>query len=221
MICEARKISRGYGEGASRTEALREVSLSIAGGEFVGIAGPSGSGKSTLLNSIGLIDPPDAGEIWFADAPVDLGNPREIESYRRSFIGFVFQNFNLLPALSAVENVMVTALLNGISVSDAEDRAHGLLTRFGLRERVHHFPGELSGGEQQRVAIARALIHEPRLILADEPTGALDSKRGDELVEILAELPSGERAVVMVSHSERALSRCTRIVRLLDGRVQA
>ena len=217
LLAEGKNLSRSYGQGQVQTNALRGVSLAICAGEFVGICGPSGSGKSSLLSILGLVDTPDSGELFLNGRSISYSNSDSVELLRRSYIGFVFQNFNLFPTLSAIENVLVTAMLNGMTHQSAMERAQSLLARVGLAARLSHLPSELSGGEQQRVALCRALVHEPHLILADEPTGALDTAHGDEIIDLLKELPTADRAVVMVSHSERALSRCSRTITMLDG----
>lgn len=220
MIVQTESLGKTYGDGAAVC-ALEEVTLSIASGEFVAIQGPSGSGKSTLLNLIGTLDNPTSGRV-VVDG-VDLGALKgdALADFRRAKIGFVFQLFNLVPTLDALENVMLPLLpyQRGLGFK-LEARARELLTRMGLEERLHHLPGQLSGGEQQRVAIARALINSPSLILADEPTGNLDTKIGEEIVRLLRQLNQEQGlTLVLVTHDATVASQADRIVHMRDGRL--
>ena len=199
--------------------ALRDISLTLTPGEFVGITGPSGSGKSTLLNILGLSDAPSSGTLRFPDGLARLDDEAWLVTARRRFIGYVFQSFNLLGALTALENVALSLVLNGVPWRQAGQRAGNLLERVGLGGRLNHLPAALSGGEMQRVAVCRAVIHEPVLILADEPTGNLDSVTGDAVLELLREYAGPGRVIVMATHSDRALGWCSRQIRLLDGRI--
>lgn len=234
-IVIARDLVKTYENG--RTRALDGVTLEIARGEFVAICGPSGSGKSTLLNLIGALDKPDSGELWVAGE--DLAHSRgDLANFRARKVGFIFQLHNLIPSLTALENVLIPTLgtspsapplkreggfpfplEKGLGVrSDA--RARELLERVGLADKAHRRPPELSGGERQRVAVARALINNPELILADEPTGSLDSKNEKQVLELLRELQS-ERGVtlILVTHDSRVAQNADRVIELLDGRI--
>ncbi len=211
----ARDLVKTYENG--RTRALDGVSLEIFSGEFVAICGPSGSGKSTLLNLIGALDRPDSGELWVAGE--DLARSRgDFAGFRARKVGFIFQLHNLIPSLTALENVLIPTLeLNG---RDAHARARELLERVGLADKAHRRPPELSGGERQRVAVARALVNNPELILADEPTGSLDSKTERAVLELLRGLHS-ERGVtlILVTHDPRVAQSADRVIELVDGRV--
>jgi ABC-type lipoprotein export system ATPase subunit len=220
FIVQIESLIKEYGDVTS-VRALEEVTLSITSGEFVAIQGPSGSGKSTLLNLIGTLDNPTSGRV-VVDG-VDLGTLKgdALADFRRAKIGFVFQLFNLVPTLDALENVMLPLLpyQRGLGFK-LEARARELLTRMGLEERLNHLPGQLSGGEQQRVAIARALINSPSLILADEPTGNLDTKIGEEIVRLLRQLNQEQGlTLVLVTHDATVASQADRIVHMRDGRL--
>jgi putative ABC transport system ATP-binding protein len=217
---ETRDLTKVYGTGDTAVRALDGVSLVIARGESVAIMGPSGSGKSTLLHLLGALDTPSSGEIALAGARYDGLREAELTKLRRDRIGFVFQFFNLLPSLSAEENVLLPALIAGRRDAETRARARSLLERVGLGERANHLPGELSGGEQQRVSIARALLTEPELVLADEPTGNLDTRATDGVLELLKELNAEEgQTLVIVSHDPAAAATAARVVFLRDGRV--
>lgn len=201
--------------------ALAGVSVDIEPGEFVGIAGPSGSGKSTLLHILAALDVPSAGRVTLAGTDVSELSTRQRATLRLNHVGIVFQRFHLLPALSARANVAVPLIEQGLSRSDRRSRAEHLLTEFGLEDRMTHKPGALSGGEQQRVAIARALATDPDILIADEPTGELDTETGARVLDAFEQATSG-RAVVLASHDAQALNRTDRIIRLRDGsQVQA
>lgn len=220
FIVRTKALTKDYGEGTS-VRALDDVSISIVAGEFVAIRGPSGSGKSTLLNLIGTLDTPTSGQIFVGD--VDLGALRgdALADFRRTKIGFVFQLFNLVPTLNALENVTLPLLpyQRGLKF-DLKKRARGLLEEMGLDDRLDHLPGQLSGGEQQRVAIARALVNSPSLILADEPTGNLDTKIGEEIVRLLRQLNQEQGlTLVLITHDATVASQADRIIHLQDGRL--
>ena len=216
-VVEARGLCRVYGSGPEQVHALREVDLSIAGGEFVAIMGPSGSGKSTLLHLVGGLDRPDTGEVLIeGEALADL-NDEALAHLRRRRIGFVLQFFNLFPLLSARENVAFPLLLDGRD--DALALADAALERVGLSERAKHRPGELSGGEQQRVAVARALVTKPAVVLADEPTGSLDSLAGEDVLRLLRAAADDGQAVLLITHHAPAAAYADRVVRLRDGAV--
>lgn len=198
---------------------LREVDLSIEPGELVALVGPSGSGKSTLLNILGLALPPTSGPVTFLGRQVTWRNERGLTKLRREKIGFIFQFFNLLPELNARENIMLTALLNGQSASSAGSRADSLLAQVGLEGFGDRAVQQLSGGEQQRVSICRALAPQPALLLADEPTGSLDSASGTAVLELLRQIAAAGTAVVMATHNEQALKYAARVVRISDGQI--
>ena len=209
-----RGVSKTYRRGSEEIHALQDVSLALEPGQLVAIVGPSGSGKSTLLNLLGCIDTPTRGELRIANQPTSSLSDRELARLRQSFIGFVFQQFFLMPTLTAEENVLMPTLF-----SRKRRDALALLRLVGLTGRARHRPGQLSGGEMQRVAIARALINEPRLLLADEPTGNLDTERAVEIFDVLRQIANAGTAVVIVTHNEDLARRADRVVRLRDGRV--
>jgi putative ABC transport system ATP-binding protein len=218
-LLEARDVERAFGSGATAVQALRGVNLTVADGEMVAIMGPSGSGKSTLLHILGALDRPDAGSVSIDGRRYDDLSDRELTKLRGKFFGFVFQFFNLLPTLSAAENVLLPALVNGERPAHYATRVDELLGRVGLGDRAAHLPTELSGGEQQRVAIARALLRRPRLVLADEPTGNLDSKAGSSVMRLLRSVVDEGQTVVMVTHDPGAAALADRVVFLRDGEI--
>ncbi|WP_067692549.1 ABC transporter ATP-binding protein [Nocardia jejuensis] len=218
-MLELTDITKEYRVGGQRVTALDRISLRIEAGEFTAIIGPSGSGKSTLLHLLGALDSPDSGSIRFQDKEIgDLDDDRQSE-FRRHQVGFVFQFFNLLPTLSAWENVAIPKLLDGTGLRKAKPRALELLDLVGLADRAEHRPAELSGGQMQRVAVARALIMDPPLILADEPTGNLDSKTGAAILQLLGDITREGNSVVMVTHDMGAVRYCDRIITLRDGQI--
>jgi putative ABC transport system ATP-binding protein len=213
-------LEKVYGSGAAATRALDRIDLTLETGEFVAIMGPSGSGKSTLLHIVGALESPSAGHVEIAGRRLDGLRERELTLLRRDHIGFIFQFFNLLPSLSAIENVLLPALIAHRLDESTRRRAHALLQRVGLGERAEHLPSELSGGEQQRVSIARAMLMSPELLLADEPTGNLDSRAGSQVLRLLRELNRDEgHTVVMVTHDPSAAAIADRVVFLRDGRL--
>jgi len=217
---QTESLTKDYGDGTS-VRALEDVSFSIATGEFIAIEGPSGSGKSTLLNLIGTLDYPTSGQIIIDGVDVNALKGNALADFRREKIGFVFQLFNLIPELTALENVLMPLLpyQRGLGFK-LQDRARELLENMGLSERLYHLPGQLSGGEQQRVAIARALINHPRLILADEPTGNLDTQNGADVVNLLRQLNREEGlALVLVTHDHLLAAQADRVLYLKDGRL--
>ena len=217
VILAARNLRRVFRLGDSRVEALRGVSLDIRRGDFVAIVGPSGSGKSTLLHLLGLIDSPSEGSVAIRGEPAHhLGRERRA-GIRLRWLGFVFQSFNLLQLLTARQNVEIVLRLAGAPKSQRRDRAESLLRAVGLGERMQHRPTQLSGGERQRVAIARALANEPEVLLADEPTGNLDSATGAGIVDLLAELNRAGQTVVMVTHNLAVARRAGRLLHMHDG----
>ena len=200
-----------------QTTALYEVSLEISQGEFVAIMGPSGCGKSTLLNMIGLLDNPTSGELWFMDQEVSRYSENDRTDLRNGNLGFVFQSFNLIDELTVFENVELPLLYAGVSTRERVKRVNEALERMQIAHRTEHYPQQLSGGQQQRVAIARAIVTNPRIILADEPTGNLDSTNGNEVMNLLKELNHDGATVVMVTHSEENAREAERIIRMMDG----
>jgi lipoprotein-releasing system ATP-binding protein len=211
-------LTRSFEQGGVRIDVLRGVDLTIAPGEIVALLGPSGSGKSTLLQAVGLLEGGFGGEIAIAGVNVSRLNSDQRTEVRRSYVGFVYQFHHLLPDFSALENVVLPQLVAGKSEAEAEDRARELLVALGLGERLDHRPSQLSGGEQQRVAVARALANKPVLVLADEPTGNLDEKTADRVLEQFLELVRTQGSAALVAtHNERLAARMDRVVRLHDG----
>ena len=216
----ARGLSKTYTMGRRTLEVLRGVDLTVARGEFLALRGASGAGKSTLLHLIGGLDSPNAGEIFFNDRNLAKFSEGELTQFRNRRVGFVFQAYHLLPELTALENVCLPARVARISAVDSEKRGRELLARVGLAKRVEHKPSELSGGEQQRVAIARALVNEPELLLADEPTGNLDSQTGGEIIELLKSLRvEKQMTLIIATHDAKVAAHAQRVVELADGRV--
>lgn len=215
-------VTKVYQQGRRHVEAVRGVSLQIRSGEFVSIMGPSGSGKSTLLHLLGALDTPTTGRVVYHGRDLQSLSDRERSMLRRTRIGFVFQFFNLLPTLTAAENVALPLLLGGAARNLAQKSARAGLERVGLSERAHHFSDELSGGEMQRVAIARALAIEPEIVICDEPTGNLDSTTSAEILTLLRQLPSeGKRSVVMVTHDSNAAAYADRLIFIRDGLIES
>lgn len=210
-------ITKQYKMGTAVVDALRGIDLAIEQGEFVAIVGPSGSGKSTLMNLIGCLDRPTSGEYYLEDRKVDSLSDDELARIRNRKIGFVFQTFNLLPRRDCLHNVELPLLYSNVGGKERHRRAVAILERVGLKERLHHKPNELSGGERQRVAIARALVTNPSIILADEPTGNLDSKTGCEIMAILDELNREGRTIVLVTHEKYIAEYASRIIHIRDG----
>lgn len=199
--------------------ALRGTDLTVAEGEFVAVMGPSGSGKSTLLNVIGCLSQVTAGHVFVGDRDVTKLKPSALDRIRAREVGFIFQSYSLIPTLTALQNVMLAAEYAGIPLKERRNRSLAMLERVGLSDRLEHFPSELSGGEQQRVSIARALVKKPRLLLADEPTGNLDSVTAEETMDLLRTLRGDGQAIVLVTHDSRMAAYADRIVFLKDGRV--
>lgn len=220
-LITARGLERAYGAGDSLVYAIKGINLDINAGEYISLMGPSGSGKTTFFNMIGALDLPTAGEISVGGRRLNDLSQAQLAYLRCVYIGYIFQNYNLIEVVSATKNVALPMRFLGVTEKDADAKARGLLDRVGLGQRSDHLPGELSGGQQQRVAIARALANDPRLILADEPTGNLDSKTGAEIVDLLSDL-SRERGVTVVSatHDHAMLSVSDRVVHLHGGRVE-
>jgi putative ABC transport system ATP-binding protein len=221
-LLELRKIVHGYREAGAWREVLRGVDLTVRAGEQLALVGQSGSGKSTLMHLIGALDVPTSGSLRFGDVDLaQLGEP-DRTLWRRRQVGFIYQFFNLIPTLTVLENVLLPLELNGIAESAGRKVALELLAEVGLADRAESYPDRLSGGEQQRVAIIRALVHEPRLVLADEPTGNLDAATGEQVLDLLDRLVRARgRTLILVTHSAEVASRADRTVRLRDGRIVA
>ncbi|NLK62380.1 MAG: ABC transporter ATP-binding protein [Fusobacteria bacterium] len=217
MIIKLDNITKIYDTGAERVKALKNVNLGIKKGEFVAIIGSSGSGKSTMMNILGCLDVANEGKYFLDGIDISLLNDNEIAEIRNKKIGFVFQSFNLLSKLTALENVEVPMVYSGIKIKDRQKRAFEALERVGLADRVRHRPNELSGGQKQRVAIARSLVNNPKVILADEPTGNLDSNSEKEIMDIFKKLNEEGVTVIMVTHEPEIAAQCKRIVTFKDG----
>ena len=212
-------VTKVYRTTDVETAALDDVSLEVQSGEFLAIMGPSGCGKSTLLNILGLIDSPTSGSYWFRGEDVARCSEEQLTLRRRAGVGFVFQSFNLIDDLNVADNVAVALLYGGVSGSERRQRIAEALERVDLAHRARHMPKQLSGGQQQRVAVARALVANPRLILADEPTGNLDTANGEAVMDLLTRIMRGGTTIVMVTHSDKDAKRAHRVVNMLDGRV--
>jgi putative ABC transport system ATP-binding protein len=219
MLIEVRELVKVYAMGETEVRALAGVSADIAKGEFIAVMGPSGSGKSTFMNVLGCLDRPTSGEYRLAGEPVSQLEPDRLAQLRNRQIGFVFQHFNLLARTPAVENVELPLVYAGMPKKERLERAMRMLDRVGLAERAHHHPAQLSGGQQQRVAIARALVTEPLLILADEPTGALDSHTSLEIMALFQELNRQGMTVIVVTHENEVARFASRVLRFRDGRI--
>jgi putative ABC transport system ATP-binding protein len=220
-IISLERVSRVYAMGHVDVPALVDVSLDVEPGEFVAIVGPSGSGKSTMMHILGCLDRPSAGTYRLGGTPVGDLDDDSLARVRSRTIGFVFQSYNLLPRTTALDNVATPLLYQGIGRTERQRRAREALERLGLGDRLHHEPTELSGGQQQRVAVARAIVTEPALILADEPTGNLDSHTGAEVMGLLRELNDAGRTVILITHDADVAAAADRQVHLLDGRIAA
>lgn len=218
-VLSVRNLSKTYMQGKIPVHALTDVSFGVEKGEFLSIVGPSGSGKSTLLSMIGLLDKPTSGSVFIDGVEVTRAKESEAPRIRREKIGFIFQHFNLMPTLTAFENVDIAMRFARIPKSRRKERAIELLAQMGLFDRMRHKPSELSGGEQQRVAIARALANHPAIILADEPTGEVDTKTRDMIVKILKELSEKGQTILVVTHDIAVSSRTSRIITMRDGRI--
>jgi len=214
------KVSKVYGEGNTEVTALHPMSLDVKAGEFIGIVGPSGSGKSTLLSIAGALLSPSKGDIYIREQNITKLSEKEMTDIRLKKIGFIFQFANLVPYLNVEEQLLYIAKLKKESKQESEKRADHLLAAFGLGERKNHYPNQLSGGEKQRVAIARAFMNNPDLILADEPTASLDSKRAREVVEMMKrEVKESQKAAIMITHDERIFEFADKVIKLSDGRI--
>ncbi|WP_186725629.1 ABC transporter ATP-binding protein [Planomicrobium sp. CPCC 101110] len=213
-------ISKSYFLGDEEQVVLQNVSLTVKKGDFIAILGPSGSGKSTLMNMIGCLDSPSSGDYSLSGQKVDELDESELAAIRNKEIGFVFQQFQLLPRLSARQNVELPLIYAGISEKDRKKRAEEMLERVGLAEKMDNRPNQLSGGQQQRVAIARAMVTEPTILLADEPTGALDQRTGQQIMELFHEINKEGKSIIMITHDQDIARNADRIVHILDGRLR-
>ncbi len=220
MLIELKDIVKIYQVGTEKVGALQGVSLKIEENEYLAIMGPSGSGKSTLMNILGCLDTPSAGIYRFAAELVSEMNDDQLAEIRNREIGFVFQTFNLLPRATALHNVELPLIYNGTPASKRKKIAQEALGMVGLADRMHHKPNELSGGQRQRVAIARALVNKPKIILADEPTGNLDTRTGEEIMEIFEDLHEKGNTIILVTHEEYIAEHTNRIIRLRDGKIE-
>jgi putative ABC transport system ATP-binding protein len=218
-VLRLKKVNKYYRVGTHSLHVLRDLDIEISDGEFVAIMGASGSGKSTLLNILGILDDYDSGEYWLGDTLIQRLTERKAAAYRNRYIGFVFQSFNLLPFKTALENVALPLYYQGVTRRRRNQVAMQYLDRVGLRDWADHLPSEMSGGQKQRVAIARALIGKPRLILADEPTGALDSETSRQIMDLLAEIQQTGITMLVVTHDPDVAARTQRTIRLRDGKI--
>ena len=218
-IIEIKELNKSFMMGEQEIKALDNVDFKVEKGEFVSVIGPSGSGKSTLMNILGLLDVPDSGEYILDGVSVESLSDNKLAEIRNKKIGFIFQNFNLLQRMSALENVQVPLMYSGVENKEASNLAYEFLEKVGLKGREKHLPTQLSGGQQQRVAIARALINKPEIILADEPTGALDSKTSTEIMDMLQELNSNGQTIILITHDITVAKKAKRIVRMSDGKL--
>ncbi|MDO9557648.1 MAG: ABC transporter ATP-binding protein [Coriobacteriia bacterium] len=221
VVLETRDVTKTYFLEGIEVNALRGISLTVREGEMVSLMGPSGSGKSTLMHIVGLLDTPTKGQVILEGEDASTMSPNQLAELRNRYIGFVFQSFNLLPRTSAQANVELPLIYSGVSAGERTRRAKNALERVGLSDRLGHFSSQLSGGQQQRVAVARALVSNPSIVLADEPTGNLDSRSGIEVMAMLQELNAQGITVVVVTHDDRIARHSQRVVRILDGRIQS
>jgi putative ABC transport system ATP-binding protein len=220
MLISIRNLNKTYLMGAEVVEALKNVSLEIEKNEYVALMGPSGSGKSTLMNLVGCLDSPTRGEYWLNGIEVSTMHDSDLAEVRNKQIGFVFQTFNLLGRLTAQENVALPLVYAGVSANERMERAANVLEKVGLKDRMNHKPNELSGGQRQRVAVARALINNPSLLLADEPTGNLDTKTSYEIMSLFDEIHQSGNTIVLVTHEEDIAKHAKHIVRMRDGEIE-
>jgi putative ABC transport system ATP-binding protein len=220
MSIRLNSVSKTYKLGQTAVHALREVSLEIAQGEFVALVGPSGSGKSTLLQMMGALDQPSTGEVWIDERPVNQLGDHELAKIRRDRIGFIFQSFNLIPVLSVFGNVELPLVLQKTPGKERHEKVYAMLERVGLADRAQHKTEELSGGQRQRVAIARALVTNPSIVLSDEPTANLDSKTGEEIIELMRRLNQEQQVTLLfATHDPKIVKHAKRVVSILDGRI--
>ncbi len=219
LVIEIENVSKNFVMGDTVVRALKGVSLKVEQGEYVGILGPSGSGKSTLMNIIGCMDNYDSGEYRLMSIPTDKLNDNQLTMVRNRLIGFVFQKYHLVSTYTVLQNVMIPLLARGYSYKEAEKKEKEKLAMLEMSDRIYHKPNELSGGQQQRAAIARALVGDPKLLLADEPTGALDTKTGEEVLKLFRTLNDMGHTIVMITHDLNVASHAQRIVRIVDGEI--
>ena len=220
MLLEMKDICKDYPQGREVVRVLKDVNLTLNDGDYLAIMGPSGSGKTTLMNLIGCLDVPTSGSYRLAGEDISQAGENKLADIRNHTLGFVFQSFNLLPKLTARDNVALPLLYAGVSKRERSRRAERALEAVGLAERMGFYPSQLSGGQQQRVAIARAMINAPRLLLADEPTGALDTAAGEQVMDLFDELNAGGTAIVLITHEPAVGARAKHLRRILDGRLQ-
>ena len=218
-VIRLERVNRRYLMGGSHIDALGSVDLTVARGDYLAIMGPSGSGKSTLMNIIGCLDTPTGGDYWLNGKPVSAMNEKQLARVRNTEIGFVFQTFNLLPRMTALANVEVPLIYAGVRRRERDERAEEALARVGLADRMSHRPSEMSGGQRQRVAIARALVTNPSIVLADEPTGNLDSTTGREIMALFDRLHSGGNTLIVVTHEAHVAKHARRAIHLSDGNI--
>ena len=218
-MIKLKNIKKSFVLGDEKINALDDISLDIEKGDFIAIIGPSGSGKSTLMNILGLLDVPDSGEYILDEKEVSKLPDNVLAEIRNKKIGFIFQNFNLLPKMNAIENIQVPLFYRGTTEKESKQKAYEVLERVGLNGREHHLPSQLSGGQQQRVAIARAIAGEPEIILADEPTGALDSKTSEEVMEQLRILNENGQTIILITHDINVAKKAKKIIKILDGKI--
>jgi len=218
-ILELQNVGKAYQIDSQKLEVLRGINLEIKKGEFIAIMGPSGSGKSTLMNIIGCLDTPTSGKVIFENRDVSQLSEADLAQIRNKKVGFVFQTFNLIPRTTALANVELPLIYKGLPEGERKTLAKKVLEQFGLGSRISHFPSQLSGGEQQRVAIARALVTQPIIILADEPTGNVDSKTGEEIIKIFQDLNKVGNTIILVTHDKDIASHAKKIIKLYDGEI--
>lgn len=219
-MIELKNLTKTYELGGEKIYALNGVNLKVADGDFIAIMGPSGSGKSTLANMIGGLDTPDSGEVLIDDVNISKMSDKQLSGYRNKKIGFIFQSFNLQPTLTALENVTVPLIFSHIKSAERKKRAEACLKTVGLGDRMNHRPDQLSGGQRQRVCIARALVNDPKIIIADEPTGNLDSSRGKEIIDILKELnQTAKITLVVITHDQSVAKEAKKIITIKDGKL--
>lgn len=219
-VIKTEQLTKDYGSGDTAVRALNSVDLEVESGELVAVTGPSGCGKSTLLQLLGGLDSPTSGKIWLEDTDLASLNDDEITLMRRRRIGFIFQFFNLIPVLTAGENVALPLVLDGVAPAVANEKARGWMEKMGIGNRWSHRPSEMSGGQQQRVAVSRALVTDPAIILGDEPTGNLDSKATDDLIGVLQNICSEyNRTILMVTHDPRMTDHASRVINMMDGQI--
>ncbi|MGB8452521.1 MAG: ABC transporter ATP-binding protein [Anaerocolumna sp.] len=218
-ILDMKNIYKSYYMGEDELEILHDINLTVHSGEFLSILGPSGSGKSTMMNIIGCLDVPTSGKYLLSGKDIEELDETELAAVRNKEIGFVFQSFQLLPRLSALKNVELPLIYSNVKLSVRKERAMEMLEKVGLGDKINNLPSQLSGGQQQRVAIARALITEPSILLADEPTGALDQKTGIQVIKLFEDLNKDGRTIIIITHDRSIASRAKRVVNILDGRL--